>query len=685
MPFMPRLEESTIYREFVDTFAGRNHNAKIADGEFYETQNLTTRYYPLMATRAKRGMAKQLYSPGGIMDKVHLAYVDNLQLYLNDEPTPLGGLMPGEKILVPFGAYICVFPDKKYYNTADASDYGSMNSTLEERTLAAPDGFLYHLWESPLAVGVDHGHYLEHPDQTEDTFYVWVTLVRNQDASPAVTQEDLSAALEPLRHVGTLRLPIAKTKFELMAGTEEYDPAWLKRNLCTILGVYVNDNGATVEVSHADPATGLGESTGKYNPISGTHTIAYDSRAGSTTFAVPIGVNIIRGVWVNGTQLSSGWALDQVNSRVALDSAPGEGVDNVRISYCYDDMSGPDAGILISVPKKTAGGENTNIMLQSDDVPEMDYVIECKNRLWGCKYGTVNGENINEIYACELGNFRNWKKYEGISMDPYTASVGSDGPWTGAINYLGYPTFFKEDRIHRVAVSAIGAHEITETVCDGVQAGSSKSLGVVNGILYYKTNANVVIYQGGIAPASISAQMGDVHYYDAVAGVIGDDYYISMRDGADVWHLFCFDSKRSLWVREDNLHVRQFATVGEELYALTDDNRILALRGTTGTPEEEFNWYGESGILYYQYPDKKYVSRFNFRLQMDRGTRIRVMIEYDSSGRWEKQGEIITENLRTVTLPIRPRRCDHLRIRIEGRGNAKIFSLAKILEIGSDY
>ena len=89
--------------------------------------------------------------------------------------------------------------------------------------------------------------------------------------------------------------------------------------------------------------------------------------------------------------------------------------------------------------------------------------------------------------------------------------------------------------------------------------------------------------------------------------------------------------------------------------------------------------------MYYQYPDKKYVSRFNFRLQMEKGARIRVFIDYDSSGRWEKQGEIISDSLRTVTLPIRPRRCDHLRIRVEGRGDCKIFSIARILEIGSDY
>ena len=41
-------------------------------------------------------------------------------------------------------------------------------------------------------------------------------------------------------------------------------------------------------------------------------------------------------------------------------------------------------------------------------------------------------------------------------------------------------------------------------------------------------------------------------------------------------------------------------------------------------------------------------------------------------------------NLRSFAVPIRPRRCDHLRLRIEGEGDAKIFSIAKTIEIGSD-
>ena len=94
-------------------------------------------------------------------------------------------------------------------------------------------------------------------------------------------------------------------------------------------------------------------------------------------------------------------------------------------------------------------------------------------------------------------------------------------------------------------------------------------------------------------------------------------------------------------------------------------------------------WMAESGILYYQYPDKKYISRFNLRIRMEEGAWMDIFIQYDSSGLWEHKGRLKL-GTGTVTVPVCPRRCDHLQIRLEGKGEFQLFSLAKVLEIGSD-
>lgn len=136
-------------------------------------------------------------------------------------------------------------------------------------------------------------------------------------------------------------------------------------------------------------------------------------------------------------------------------------------------------------------------------------------------------------------------------------------------------------------------------------------------------------------------------------------------------------------MKEDGLPVSFFARLEGELYAVTD-SQLWSLSGRRGTLENYVPWMAESGILYYQYPDKKYVSRFNLRVRMEEGAWMDVFIQYDSSGLWERKGRVKLSGTGTVTVPICPRRCDHMQIRLEGKGEFQLFSLAKVLEIGSD-
>ena len=315
-------------------------------------------------------------------------------------------------------------------------------------------------------------------------------------------------------------------------------------------------------------------------------------------------------------------------------------------------------------------------------VPDMDFVCEANNRLWGCFYGNDGTQNLNEIYCCALGDFKNWEQYLGVSTDSWRGSIGTDGPFTGCINYLGNPTFFKENVIHTVGVSSVGAHQIQDMPARGVQQGSHRSLAIVNETLFYKSRSGVMAYQGGM-PADYGEAFGDEKYYEAVAGVFGSRYYISMKDSENAWHLFCLDAKLNMWMREDNLHAEGFAAWGDELYVQAQ-NRILALNGTEGELEPPLEWFLDTGLMYTAYPDQKYVSRYDLRLKMEQGAKVQLYIEYDSSGLWEFQGEIRLNTTGSRPIPVRPKRCDHLRLRIVGKGEVSLFSIARQVDGGSD-
>lgn len=381
--------------------------------------------------------------------------------------------------------------------------------------------------------------------------------------------------------------------------------------------------------------------------------------------------------------------LFKENDGVTLSGAHFEDLNGSKILYGLGGSAGTAEGgavndyiVVIGILSNAYTQENAEISIKRS-VPEMDFVCECQNRLWGCRYGNDGKQNLNELYCCALGDFKNWSQYLGLSTDSWTASVGSDGVWTGCINFLGSPVFFKENRIHRISVSPVGAHSVTDTPSRGVQQGSEKSIAVVDEVLYYKSRTDVCAWQGGF-PEGVSAALGDERYYNAVAGAFGRRYYISMEDSRGRWHMFCYDIAKGLWMHEDDLHAKQICRLDDSLCCMTE-NRIYDLNGLIGEAEEDIPWLAETGIMYYETPEKKYISRYNIRLSMEPLSTLQMDIEYDSTGLWEYAGRVeAAGSTRSVTLPICPRRCDHMRLRLHGRGGVKIFSIARLLEKGSD-
>lgn len=318
-------------------------------------------------------------------------------------------------------------------------------------------------------------------------------------------------------------------------------------------------------------------------------------------------------------------------------------------------------------------------------MPNMDFIIESGNRLWGCRYGVaLNGEVVNEIYASKLGDFKNWNSFAGISTDSYVASVGTDGQFTGAITYLGYPIFFKENHMHKVYGNYPANYQIQSTACRGVQKYCSKSLAIVNETLYYKARSGVCAYDGSL-PTEISSAFGDISYSNAVAGALGNKYYISMMDEDEEYHLFVYDSAKGMWHREDNTHALQFCANRGDLYYIDDSDKwIKSVKGSGTTEKLPIKWEAVTGIIGTDSPDKKYISRLDARLLLAPGSTVTFYAEYDSSEVWEHLHTMVGTTLRSFAVPIRPKRCDHLRLRIVGQGDAKIYSICKTIEQGSD-
>lgn len=360
--------------------------------------------------------------------------------------------------------------------------------------------------------------------------------------------------------------------------------------------------------------------------------------------------------------------------------------------------------VIGSIPKNLSTANEISI---DRNVPDMDYVIEHNNRLWGCS------SKNHEIYSCKLGDPTNWRAYAGLLTDSYAVTVGSYGEFTGAIEHMGNVLFFKEDRIIKIYGTDPSNYTLSETSCRGVEKGSENSLAILNEILYYKSKDGICAYDGTI-PQCISGNLGAKRYRNAVAGVTTNKYYVSMQDN-DSNSLFVYDQVRGIWTRYDSENIEFMAGSAGNLYYMTDESILctgidMKTKGTypgvyvvidgekkgmypglfypgqtfEDNYEDSIEWCAVTGDIGCEYPDNKYISSITMRLMVDRGSTFEAYIQYDSDGLWENILSINDTRKRSINIPVRIRRCDHISLKMCGKGNFRLYSIAKTIETGSE-
>jgi hypothetical protein len=227
-------------------------------------------------------------------------------------------------------------------------------------------------------------------------------------------------------------------------------------------------------------------------------------------------------------------------------------------------------------------------------------------------------------------------------------------------------------------------YRVQDTACRGVQKGCERSLAIVNEVLYYKSRSSVCAYDGSL-PQEISYAFGEEIYNNAVAGALRNKYYISMSDANGLWHFFVYDTTKGMWHREDDTQATCFCNCRGDLYYIDyATNQIKTVKGTGALETTPIKWEAITGVIGTDSPDKKYVSRMDVRMFLEVGARVSFYAEYDSCGEWEHLFTMTGKDLRSFAVPIRTRRCDHLRLKITGEGDTKIYSICKTIEQGSD-
>ena len=577
----PYLQQRGRNRSITTDFRGLNLSQGIGDGEWAWMQNMDTREYPAVARRQKRVHVATLNKPNGLCATDRLCFVDGVKFYYNG--FYYGDVEDSEKTLVPMGAKIAIFPDKKLFDTTTLSftdmEQKTVSSGTVSVTLAKGDG-------TPYGEYTEGGTAPENPENGQ----LW--LDTSGDA------------------------PVMKTWSEAQ-------------------GLWVAEATTYVLVS----ATGLGQ-----------------------------GMKALDGVTVSGLEesgLNGDWILTD---------------------------AGPDYILFTGILQKTL--TQTGEVRVERTCPEMDFVVEKDNRLWGCSSAD------HEIYCCKLGDPTNWRAYQGVATDSYAVTVGPPAPFTGAAVSGSAVIFFKENCLHRVYGTQPSNFTVYVDNLRGVQQGCHKSAVRVNEYLYYKSVFDVCVYADSEV-AGISAALGTESYKNAVAGVCGNRLYLSMEDQEGAWQLLVYDTAAGVWTREDGTHALGFASCLTETFMLRADGELYALLpgeynkdffmvGSDYTvyaqeeTDEEVSWELRTGEILRELPDHKYIGKIQLYLELDPGARAEVALRRDG-GAWETVQELSGGDQRRCTLPIYPRRCDRMEIRLTGVGHARLVNWSKYVGYGSEY
>ena len=333
-----------------------------------------------------------------------------------------------------------------------------------------------------------------------------------------------------------------------------------------------------------------------------------------------------------------------------------------------------DYSLTFDMPENFTSGTEAGAVTVTRPVPDLDYICESDNRLWG-----VNSET-RTIYASALGDPTDFWSLGLLSTDAFQAAVGTDGDWTGICKAGGGVCCWKEHTLHKVLGSYPANYQINTYSVPGVQAGCARSMQNINETLYYKGVDGIYAYGGG-TPSLVSPGFDGVQFDYAVGGSGNGKYYVSMlRRDTESYGMYELDLDTGFWLKTDNTKCEAYATLDNIVYAAIGRS-VYALQ--TAENSDGVSWLAEFVPFTETALSRKKYKRLLLRIDMDAGSELRIETKLDRD-RWRIAYEKRAAHEVTLRVPLTMGRCDRFALRISGVGGVVIYALEREFVFGSD-
>lgn len=311
--------------------------------------------------------------------------------------------------------------------------------------------------------------------------------------------------------------------------------------------------------------------------------------------------------------------------------------------------------------KETAN--NANVYIK---IPTMNHVCIHNNRLWGTN---PNGEYI---YASKQGDCFNFNTFQGLANDSFYAEIGTAGGFVGIVSFRDNLVAFKRDYIHHVYGDKPSNFTIPKQL-EGCGCIDIRSAAQVGTTMYFLGYGGIYAYVGG-QPTLISKKL-DRKYKSAVAMTDGQKYIVSCK-GDKGNETLVLDTEHGLWHMEDYIDAVGSFRWHDKLYIATADK---VYEYGANLPQK---WNCESVIIHDDTFDNKGMTELWIRARIDEGSEIKVLTSEDGGVFLDRGTLKGMGTLKVYRIPIRFINGEFYQYRLEGTGNAVIYSIERVLSSG---
>ncbi|HWP80335.1 MAG TPA: hypothetical protein VN446_06790 [Candidatus Acidoferrum sp.] len=665
---LPRIPAGRAnHKRQLTGFLGLNfgEGAQGEAGELRDCRNLSSRAFPALSQRGGRGELAGYAAPSALYSWNGLVAVDGTDLKLDGQP--VATVAPGEKQFAVVGTKLCVFPDKIYLDLtnrevkpleASVTSRAGETATFTTAALTITSPEILGTLEVLL---IDY--YLEYDNPFQNTYihnYIrQYTSVSWDDGTKTWTLTGggkarawTDAAVGKYVMLQKAAIP---TSYVLNRQTEKTT----NNGVVTVAAPFLdnNDQGVYAKILSVT-RTSEGEEEGKHNKY---------------TYYTKMTLEIHDANYANGTLTK----VFSVGTPVTVTGAEAAENNIVRKPI----VALTDTTITFSDGTFTAGTQ-TGQLTVSRVFPDLDYVCESQNRLWGVSRAE------NTVYASALGDPTNFYLFEGSALDSYAAAVGSEGDFTGICKYDRSVLCFKENTLHRVYGDFPAEFSVAERPMFGVKEGAAGTLVNIGSVLYYLGRDGVYAFAGN-TPALVSAAFGEKRFTRGQAGAVDTFYTLSAKEAGGGWGLFVYDTRKGLWLREDDTFALSFATVDGKLHfvqgreAQDDVYGDAVVLAQAADSAEAVPWMAELAPFTEGVMARKSPSKLVLRCELGEGAWMMAELSCDNEP-WRRVFTSAGTNAPTLTIPIMPRRCDSYRVRLSGEGACVIRCAERIFRVGNE-